>query len=94
MNRSLECKNTSPQTRIALRDCKKMHFDNSVKYGSLVEVLPGPLRVSDDPHNFGIVADMPKILGMTYADVVTNTGRHRLIMPEHLQVLGQIEEEK
>jgi hypothetical protein len=37
---------------------------------------------------------MPKILGMTYADVVTNTGRHRLIAPEHLQVHGQIEEEK
>jgi len=89
-----QCKSLTTQTRI---DCEEllMNCDNNdVRFGSLVEVLPGPLRVSEDAHNLGIVTDMPEILGTTYAGVITNTGKHRLIMPEHLQVLSQMLEEE
>ena len=71
-----------------------MGIDNrQVKLGSLVEVAAGPLRVCDDPHNFGIVASMPVVLGTLYADVVTNTGTHRLIQTAHLCVLSQAQDE-
>jgi|LauGreDrversion4_2_1035121.scaffolds.fasta_scaffold336809_1 hypothetical protein len=72
-----------------------MQYDEStVKYGCLVEVVPGPLRIWDDTNNFGIVVEMRKILGLTYADVVTNSGRHRLILPEYLSVLSQSGDER
>jgi hypothetical protein len=71
-----------------------MILDNStqVREGSLVEVAEGPLRVSEDPHNFGIVARMQRVSGIVFADVVTNTGKHRLIVPDMLCVLNQMPE--
>lgn len=66
--------------------------DKRVKLGSLVEVTEGPLRLIDDPHNFGIVAGIRHVSGLLYADVVTNTGRHRLIEPSRLCVLSQAKE--
>ena len=59
-----------------------------VRVGCLVEVQDGPLRVSGDSHNFGIVAGLTIVSGRLYADVVTNTGKHRLITPDHLCVLN------
>ena len=58
----------------------------SVREGSLVEVKDGPLRVSSDDHNFGIVVSVRNISGQEYADVVTNSGHHRLITPDRLAV--------
>jgi hypothetical protein len=57
-----------------------------VREGSLVEVKAGPLRVASDDHNFGIVVAIKNISGQDYADVVTNTGHHRLITPDRLDV--------
>lgn len=63
--------------------------DNHVREGSLVEVEAGPLRIADDSHNFGIVSCMKRVSGFLYAEVVTNTGKHRLIEPNRLCVLSQ-----
>lgn len=62
--------------------------ETRVQKGCLVEVQDGPMRVSGDPHNFGIVACLTNVSGFLYADVVTNTGHHRLISPDHLCVLN------
>jgi hypothetical protein len=71
-----------------------MHLDDKqVREGTLVEVVEGPLRVSEDPHNFGIVARMQSVSGILFADVVTNSGHHRLIVPDMLCVLSQISEQ-
>jgi len=59
-----------------------------VQKGCLVEVQSGPLRVADDPHNFGIVVGLKSVSGFVYADIVTNTGKHRLITPDYLCVLN------
>lgn len=66
--------------------------DDAVREGSLVEVTEGPLRLINDPHNFGIVASFQSVSGLLYADVVTNTGHHRLIEPSRLCVLSQATE--
>jgi glycine/serine hydroxymethyltransferase len=66
-----------------LSDC-----DTTVCVGCLVEVQEGPLRVSEDPHNFGIVSALTIVSGCLYADIVTNTGHHRLITPDRLCVLS------
>ena len=70
-----------------------MPDDISVRKGSLVEVAAGPLRVSDDSHNLGIVASFKQVTGVLFADVVTNTGHHRLIQPDRLCVLSQMEDD-
>lgn len=70
-----------------------MQSSLAVREGSLVEVADGPLRVSDDPHNFGIVTCIKQITGVVFADVVTNTGHHRLIEPDKLCVLSQMEDD-
>ena len=67
--------------------------DTRVREGCLVEVAEGPLRVAEDPHNFGIVASMQSVSGILFADVVTNTGMHRLIVPDMLCVLNQPQEQ-
>jgi hypothetical protein len=77
-----------------VRRCTLSLEDSQVRLGSLVEVAEGPLRVWNELHNFGIVASMPTVLGMPYADIVTNTGTHRLIHTEHLCVLSQISDER
>lgn len=70
-----------------------MHLDDTnVREGTLVEVPEGPLRVGDYPHNFGIVTCMRQVAGSLYAEVVTNTGTHRIIEPDRLCVLGQVME--
>lgn len=68
-----------------------MLIDNDqVREGTLVEVAEGPLRISDHSHNFGIVTCMRQISGNMYAEVVTNTGKHRLIELNRLCVLNQL----
>ena len=70
-----------------------MSDDLKVRKGSLVEVEAGPLRVADDPHNLGIVACFKHVTGVLFADVVTNTGHHRLIQPDRLCVISQMEDD-
>jgi hypothetical protein len=65
-------------------------IDDQIREGTLVEVAEGPLRISDHPHNFGIVSCMRQISGNMYAEVVTNTGKHRLIELNRLCVLNQL----
>lgn len=70
-----------------------MHLeDTNIREGTLVEVPEGPLRVGDYPHNFGIVTCMRQVAGCLYAEVVTNTGTHRIIEPDRLCVLSQVME--
>lgn len=69
-----------------------MDLIDQVREGSLVEVKEGPLRVSTDDRNFGIVVCMRNITGQDYADVVTNAGNHRLIPPDRLSVHSQVDE--
>jgi hypothetical protein len=60
--------------------------------GSLVEVVPGALRVIDDLHNLGIVMRLELVLGQAHAEIVTNRGTRRLIPTPHLHVLSNTEE--